>query len=252
MNDVSHNSHNHIEQHNAIEQFDYANMTDYNADNGNRNCIGVEFQSDNFNDKNLINPLYESGVNNEEVNKSIDAITNYDYANIYDNKIVMDSENVCDTNANNCDNFKIDSNTDSKNSERKEEDSKAVKKSKKKSTKILKRIILSMEQQKAELEANRKEKKYIEAEFKCYNCALSFLFKDTYQAHMMRHEEVNFTVYLDSRSIYIYFNKIKKRGTLAVLKEVKTQKKYVYRCVGYGYISEFNRFFFTKLQTRLR
>ncbi|XP_063835982.1 zinc finger and BTB domain-containing protein 24-like [Ostrinia nubilalis] len=50
---------------------------------------------------------------------------------------------------------------------------------------------LSVSEQKTELERSRKEKKYIEAEFKCYNCALGFLFKDTYQAHMMRHEESN-------------------------------------------------------------
>ncbi|CAG9577600.1 unnamed protein product [Danaus chrysippus] len=55
----------------------------------------------------------------------------------------------------------------------------------------LKKIILSIEEQKAELEAKRKDKKYIEAEFKCFNCAIGFLFKDTYQAHMMRHEESN-------------------------------------------------------------
>ena len=64
------------------------------------------------------------------------------------------------------------------------------KKVKKRKKKGYKKIILSLEEQKAELEANRKEKKYIESEFKCYNCALGFLFKDTYQAHMMRHEEV--------------------------------------------------------------
>lgn len=52
------------------------------------------------------------------------------------------------------------------------------------------KIILSLEEQKIELEANRRKKKYIEAEYKCYHCALGFLFKDTYQAHMMRHEEV--------------------------------------------------------------
>ncbi|XP_063371848.1 zinc finger protein 287-like [Cydia amplana] len=53
------------------------------------------------------------------------------------------------------------------------------------------KIILSVEEQKAELEAKRREDKYLEAEFKCYNCAMPFLFKDTYQAHMMRHEESN-------------------------------------------------------------
>ncbi|KAI8431443.1 hypothetical protein MSG28_015962 [Choristoneura fumiferana] len=53
------------------------------------------------------------------------------------------------------------------------------------------RVILSLEEQKAELEAKRREDKYLEAEFKCYNCGLGFLFKDTYQVHMMRHEESN-------------------------------------------------------------
>ncbi|XP_048003042.1 zinc finger protein 135-like [Leguminivora glycinivorella] len=53
------------------------------------------------------------------------------------------------------------------------------------------KITLSVEEQKAELEGKRREDKYLEAEFKCYNCAMPFLFKDTYQAHMMRHEESN-------------------------------------------------------------
>ncbi|CAH0602381.1 unnamed protein product [Chrysodeixis includens] len=53
------------------------------------------------------------------------------------------------------------------------------------------KIVLTLEDQKAQLEAQRRSKKYIEAEFKCYSCALAFLFKDTYQAHMMRHEESN-------------------------------------------------------------
>ncbi|XP_050360125.1 PR domain zinc finger protein 5-like [Nymphalis io] len=66
-----------------------------------------------------------------------------------------------------------------------------VKKSKSMKKKCFKKVILSLEEQKAVLEANRREKKYIEAEFKCYNCAMGFLFKDTYQTHMMRHEESN-------------------------------------------------------------
>ncbi|CAH2065184.1 unnamed protein product, partial [Iphiclides podalirius] len=57
--------------------------------------------------------------------------------------------------------------------------------------KSFQKIMLSLDEQKAELETNRRGKKYVEAEFKCYNCALGFLFKDTYQAHMMRHEESN-------------------------------------------------------------
>ncbi|XP_049884180.1 zinc finger protein 1 homolog isoform X2 [Pectinophora gossypiella] len=65
------------------------------------------------------------------------------------------------------------------------------KKSKKGKKKEFEKITLTLEQQKTELERRRKEKKYMEAEFKCYNCALGFLFKDTYQTHMMRHEESN-------------------------------------------------------------
>lgn len=61
----------------------------------------------------------------------------------------------------------------------------------KKKKKGFKKIVLSLEEQKKELERNRKSKNYIESEFKCYNCAIGFLFKDTYQAHMMRHEEVS-------------------------------------------------------------
>ncbi|XP_038220422.1 zinc finger protein 808-like [Zerene cesonia] len=64
-------------------------------------------------------------------------------------------------------------------------------KKKKSKRKGFKKIVRSLEEQRAELERNRKSRKYIEAEFKCYNCALGFLFKDTYQAHMMRHEESN-------------------------------------------------------------
>ncbi|XP_047542724.1 zinc finger protein 624-like [Vanessa atalanta] len=66
-----------------------------------------------------------------------------------------------------------------------------LKKSKSTKKKCFRKIVLSLEDQKAALEANRREKKYIEAEFKCYNCAMGFLFKDTYQTHMMRHEESN-------------------------------------------------------------
>ncbi|XP_045541122.1 zinc finger protein 574 isoform X1 [Papilio machaon] len=71
------------------------------------------------------------------------------------------------------------------------EDTNIKKKSKKSKKKGFEKIVLSIEQQKAELEGNRKEKKYLESEFKCFNCALGFLFKDTYQTHMMRHEESN-------------------------------------------------------------
>ncbi|XP_063899312.1 zinc finger protein 718 [Helicoverpa armigera] len=72
-----------------------------------------------------------------------------------------------------------------------EESDSKKKKSKKSKKKGFEKILLTAEEQKAELEAQRRSKKYTEAEFKCYNCALGFLFKDTYQAHMMRHEESN-------------------------------------------------------------
>ncbi|XP_022830639.1 zinc finger and SCAN domain-containing protein 2-like [Spodoptera litura] len=70
-----------------------------------------------------------------------------------------------------------------------EADSKTDKNSPKTKSKAFEKILLSFEEQKAELEQQRRNKKYLEAEFKCYNCALGFLFKDTYQTHMMRHEE---------------------------------------------------------------
>lgn len=75
------------------------------------------------------------------------------------------------------------------------DEKKQSKRKKHKSKKNLKKVVLTIEQQKMELESKRKEKKYLEAEFKCYNCAIGFLFKDTYQAHMMRHEEVGLQFY---------------------------------------------------------
>lgn len=53
------------------------------------------------------------------------------------------------------------------------------------------KIELSVEEQKSSMEIVRKSKTYVEAEFKCYSCALGFLFKDSYQTHMVRHEESN-------------------------------------------------------------
>lgn len=55
---------------------------------------------------------------------------------------------------------------------------------------IFTKLTLSLEDQKTELEDSRRNKKYIDAMYKCYSCAVGFLFKDSYQAHMMRHEEV--------------------------------------------------------------
>ncbi|XP_050556885.1 zinc finger protein ZFP2-like [Spodoptera frugiperda] len=71
------------------------------------------------------------------------------------------------------------------------DDKKSDENASKTKTKAFEKILLSFEEQKAELEQQRRSKKYLEAEFKCYNCALGFLFKDTYQTHMMRHEESN-------------------------------------------------------------
>jgi ribosomal protein L44E len=84
-----------------------------------------------------------------------------------------------------------ETNSEVKNVEEKTDEVSPKKKDKSKKIKRrFEKIILSLEVQKAELEAKKKDTKYIDAEFKCSNCALGFLFKDTYQAHMMRHEEV--------------------------------------------------------------
>ncbi|GBP80922.1 Zinc finger protein 555 [Eumeta japonica] len=53
------------------------------------------------------------------------------------------------------------------------------------------KIILTYDEQKAVLERQRRDKKYLDAVFKCHSCALGFLFKDSYQSHMVRHEESN-------------------------------------------------------------
>ncbi|KAG7306722.1 hypothetical protein JYU34_008150 [Plutella xylostella] len=71
------------------------------------------------------------------------------------------------------------------------EKQKKTKKNKKAKKKSFTKIVLSFKEQKSVLEAMRKEKKYLEAEFKCHSCALGFLFKDTYQSHMVRHEELH-------------------------------------------------------------
>lgn len=99
-------------------------------------------------------------------------------------------DNVCDDFNNSNDYTEVEDAENNSQDNQTEDTSK--KKSKKSKKKGFEKIELSVEQQKAELEGNRREKKYLEAEFKCFNCALGFLFKDTYQAHMMRHEEVIF------------------------------------------------------------
>ncbi|CAK1553297.1 unnamed protein product [Leptosia nina] len=93
----------------------------------------------------------------------------------------------------------------------------------KKKKKGFKKIILTIEEQKKELERNRKSKKYIEAEFKCYNCALGFLFKDTYQAHMMRHEESNGEFLCDTCTL--------RFSTHALLRTHNEMHSNIYKCL---------------------
>ncbi|XP_045782913.1 putative zinc finger protein 286B [Maniola jurtina] len=201
----SHIQHIHSDRHvvleeNVIEQFNYEN---YDSNNYKRNCSNDKSELAIYNkDFNVPkNQEYDNAIDygarnddNDIIDSNIehDDIRNDDQASIYDIKVEIDNENLLETNIDNYHNSqKVNNDTELNNKNSRQEDTKAVKKSKKKSDKGFKRIILSLEKQKAELEANRKEKKYLEAEFKCYNCALSFLFKDTYQAHMMRHEESN-------------------------------------------------------------
>ncbi|XP_034838788.1 zinc finger protein 846-like isoform X2 [Maniola hyperantus] len=189
-----------ILEENVIEQFNYEN---YDSNNYNRNCFNDKSESaigdKDFNDpKDQYNKSIDHSTRNDNndimihSNNEHDETRNDDLVSIYDIKVGIDNENLLETSINNFNNSQnIYNDTKLNNKSSRDEDTKAVKKSKKKSDKGFKRIILNLEKQKAELEANRKEKKYLEAEFKCYNCALSFLFKDTYQAHMMRHEESN-------------------------------------------------------------
>ncbi|XP_045509100.1 histone-lysine N-methyltransferase PRDM9-like isoform X1 [Colias croceus] len=95
-------------------------------------------------------------------------------------------------------------------------------KKKKTKKKGFKKVVRTLEEQKAELERNRKSRKYIEAEFKCYNCALGFLFKDTYQAHMMRHEESNGEYRCDTCTL--------RFSTHALLRTHIASHTDVYRC----------------------
>ncbi|KAM3955519.1 zinc finger Y-chromosomal protein [Aphomia sociella] len=136
-------------------------------------CFRNQFDSKNneyyyeYNEnKDIIDHISNQDVNNDPI-YSVNTVTNSNLSE-HNDLIVNDSSQNNDAILNNV---------------------KKKKKSKKK--KNFNVIVLSLEEQKAELEKNRKKKKYIEAEFKCYNCALPFLFKDTYQAHMMRHEESN-------------------------------------------------------------
>lgn len=151
---------------------------------------------------NTINDNHNDIINNyeneHELNQIVDNIVqtdtcteiqNNDIINIInDNRehLIKNTSEVIENNYN----ISIEENED--NSKVVDKELIIVKKRKKSKKKDYKKIVLSIEDQKIELESNRRKKKYLEAEFKCYNCALGFLFKDTYQTHMMRHEEVIF------------------------------------------------------------
>ncbi|KAL0858457.1 hypothetical protein ABMA27_012330 [Loxostege sticticalis] len=113
-----------------------------------------------------------------------------DYQEIADSQQEDDETDVNFDNLDECKSPKIE-NVEEKFEETETEKCEKKKNKSKKEKQLFEKFKLSVSEQKAELERNRKEKKYIEAEFKCYNCALGFLFKDTHQAHMMRHEESN-------------------------------------------------------------
>ncbi|CAH2230582.1 jg19026 [Pararge aegeria aegeria] len=189
------NFYDNIKEHNAIDELhcdvkndnrnddEVIKLTDIDTVlNADLNGQSIDYNIGNYDKMN--------DLNNQDNRITGDTPVNDDHTNLYDVKIEIDNENYSGANKN--DNFEkeIVFNAESKMEET-ADDSKVVKKSKKKSDRGFKRIILNLDKQKIELEANRKKKSYIEAEFKCYNCALSFLFKDTYQAHMMRHEESN-------------------------------------------------------------
>ncbi|XP_047522485.1 zinc finger protein 23-like isoform X1 [Pieris napi] len=164
---------------------------------------------------NIINQTYVEKVNNVNTVENNDLETNYSQNAHITNKVVEeDKEKILD-NVNEIDHIieqdndfndteetnqistddetqsNILNTDDTKVEESGEVESLQAINIKKKKKKGFKKIVLSLEEQKKELERNRKCKKYTEAEFKCYNCAIGFLFKDTYQAHMMRHEESN-------------------------------------------------------------
>ncbi|XP_023949140.2 PR domain zinc finger protein 5 isoform X1 [Bicyclus anynana] len=186
-------------KHNSMEQIKYdVTQTNINQDSKNDQSIDDDMRLDDQLIKQSVNDdtiddnhMIES---NNQQNKLTDIIENSNL--IYDNKIENDNTEILEAIHNinletNHNNDKLDISKQEDIEENVDKNSDSEKKIKKKSSKVFKRIILSLEKQKAELEANRKKKKYMEAEFKCYNCALSFLFKDTYQVHMMRHEESN-------------------------------------------------------------
>ncbi|CAG9790545.1 unnamed protein product [Diatraea saccharalis] len=119
--------------------------------------------------------LNNDEICDEELNNEINDVDNI--AEDLDN-IQSDNDSIV--------NFKTDQDQSQVVVQKKKKKSKANKINRK-----FEKIVLSVEEQKSELESNRRIKKYIESEFKCSNCGLGFLFKDTYQTHMMRHEESN-------------------------------------------------------------
>lgn len=177
----------------AVNDFDYDNdgirdsineNNDVNTDVINDNDDGYQ-DSEEENDENNT-PFNDFNENNEtKIDKNVDNET------VTEQKLYNEENEVNDITQTvelNDEIMEIDENNET-NDDMNVSKKKKVKKTKKKG---FKKIILSLEEQKAQLEANRKEKKYLESEFKCYNCAIGFLFKDTYQAHMMRHEEVQY------------------------------------------------------------
>lgn len=129
-----------------------------------REVINEHFLSKEIN----VGPIYSENqdIPNDDKNPFNDSQTN-DNENPFEESSSEETDNDTDSN----ENAKTEIGQTSKNN-------------------IYIKITLSLKEQKMEIEANRREKKYTEAVFKCYSCAMGFLFKDSYQAHMMRHEEV--------------------------------------------------------------
>ncbi|KAJ0184234.1 hypothetical protein K1T71_000657 [Dendrolimus kikuchii] len=202
---------NELEKQNNVNTFDYVdNFFDeepindikegrINKDNNDINNSNYNENNSNYDENNSNCKInnYLTISKNDEINNCNDDINNS--CNIHPDINSANSNNVCMDNT--IDNIVYDEDdasisvieVDTINTQNTNDKEKRIKKKKKskKSKRDFEKIVLSLDEQKAELERSRKEKKYIEAEFKCYNCAQGFLFKDTYQTHMMRHEESN-------------------------------------------------------------
>lgn len=162
--------------------------------------VDSPYSESNEDTQSLCHSKIDSNENNEEImndnknNNENDAINPNDNGNRNINNEIVDENLQTNTELNQ--NIKQLENNISENEDNKLDDNnvnndKKLKNKEKKRKKEFDKIILSPEEQKAEIDRRRKDKKYVEAEFKCYNCALGFLFKDTYQTHMLRHEEVS-------------------------------------------------------------